>query len=358
MVVVRLEPLGSGRRTPANAPTLDRTYRDLLSRVAALSGVQSASLARSSPLGPSTLGFLITRPAGDPGRVSSTIVYPRYFGTVGIPIVSGRDFSEDDLRPEAQRAVIVNEAFARQILDGREPLGTAHGVTWMQPGSRTVREPLNIVGVVRDARFPGLRDETPPMVYQTFLQANTGMGQMVLHVRASRESLDIIRPVTDLVRTIERDVPMATVHTLADEVSAALVRERLVATLAGIFGLVALSLISVGLYGLMAFTVSRRTPEIGIRVALGATRASVGWLVGRQALGIIVAGLAIGVPAAWIAGRLAARQLSSLLYQVTSTDPITMVAAAGVLVIVAMCAGLLPARRAATIDPVAALRNE
>jgi ABC-type antimicrobial peptide transport system permease subunit len=108
----------------------------------------------------------------------------------------------------------------------------------------------------------------------------------------------------------------------------------------------------------MAFTVSRRTPEIGIRVALGATRWNVRWLVGRQAFGIILAGLALGVPAAWIAGRLASRQLSSLLYQVTSTDPATMTAAAGLLVVVAMCAGLLPAHRAVRIDPVVALRNE
>jgi ABC-type lipoprotein release transport system permease subunit len=217
---------------------------------------------------------------------------------------------------------------------------------------------VNIVGVVKDARFPGLRAQPVPMVYQTYLQANTGFGQMVLHVRAMRDSDEIVGPVSDLVRAIERDIPMASVHPLAEEVNAALARERLVATLAGIFGLVTLSLICVGLYGLMAFTVSRRTPEIGIRVALGATRWNVRWLVGRQAFGIILAGLALGVPAAWIAGRLASRQLSSLLYQVTSTDPATMTAAAGLLVVVAMCAGLLPAHRAVRIDPVVALRNE
>ena len=368
VIAVRLEPRGSGRRTTATAPGFDRTYRELLARVETLPGVRSASLARSSPLGPSTLGFPIVLPAGgDPVRLSATVVYPRYFATIGIPIVKGRDFGEDDLGAGAPSVVLVNEAFVRETLRGHEALGTGHGITVFSRGPRRPSpgttadergEPLNIVGVVKDSRFPGLRESPPPMVYQTYLQANTGFGQMVLHVRASRASGDIIRPVTELVRAIERDVPMANVHTLADEVTAALARERLVATLAGIFGLVALSLISVGLYGLMAFTVSRRIPEIGLRVALGATRGSVRWLVGRQALGIIGAGLAIGIPAAWIAGRLASHQLSSLLYEVSSTDPATMIVAAVVLVVVASCAGLLPSRRAVRIDPAVALRNE
>ena len=367
VLVVRVEPRGSGRRTTANTPVLDRTYRELLARVETLPGVRSASLARSSPLEPSTLGFPIALPSGgDPLRLQSTIVYPRYFATVGVPIVKGRDFNEDDLRPGAERAVIVNETFVREILNGGKPLGTAHGVAVgllkafrPQGAPATGRgEPLNIVGVVNDSRFPGLRGETPPRVYQTYLQASTGFGQMVLHVRAVRDIAEIVRPVSDLVRPIDREVPMANVHTLADEVNAALGRERLLAALAGIFGLVALSLISVGLYGLMAFSVSQRTSEIGIRVALGATRSSVGWLVGRQALGIVLSGIAIGIPAAWIAGRLASRQLSSLLYNVTSTDPATMALATVMLVTVAMCAGLLPARRAVRIDPAVALRNE
>jgi len=360
VVTVRLQPRGSGRRTIANAPVLDRLYRDLITRVDAIPGVRSASLARSSPLGPITLGFLIVLPTSSaPTRTNSTIAYPHYFATVGIPIVKGRDFTDDDLRPDADRVVIVNDAFVREFLNGAEPIGTGHGVKRSQPGGAgATSEPLKIVGVVRDSRFPGLREPPPPMVYQTFLQANTGFGQMVLHVRASSDAAAIIRPVTDVVRSIDRDVPMPTVDTLAAEVSGALARERLVATLASAFGLVALALICVGLYGLMAFTVSRRTSEIGIRVALGATRTSVQWLIGRQALVIVLVGLGIGVPAAWVAGRLASRQLSSLLFEVTSTDPVTILAAVLLLLVVATCAGLLPARRAARIDPVIALRNE
>jgi predicted permease len=366
VVVVRLEPRGSGRRTQETAPLLDRTYRDLLARVVAIPGVESASLGRSSPLGQSTLGFGIAPEAGEPVRLASTIVYPRYFATTGIPVVKGREFTDDDFRADAPRVVLVNEAFEREFLAGREPIGEGHGVriavikARRDPGPPTLTAgaPLNIAGVVRDSRIPGLRERTPPMVYQTFLQANTGFGQMVLHVRAVRAAADIVRPVSDLARGIDREVPMASIRSLGEEVDAALVRERLVATLSSVFGLVALALICIGLYGLMAFTVSRRTSEIGVRLALGATRAHVRWLVGRQALRIVAAGLAIGIPAAWIGGRLASRQISSLLYEVTATDPVTIVVAAGVLVLVAMGAAMLPARRAVRIDPVVALRSE
>jgi predicted permease len=361
VIIAPLDPRGSGRRTAGNALTLDRTYRDLLARIEAIPGVRSASLARTTPFGPATMGFPVMQPTGgEPRRVDGTIVYPRYFATMGLPIVRGRDFSEDDLRIDASPAILVNEAFVRQFLEGREPLGVAHGLRNMRPGRGPAvpAAPLNIVGVVRDSGLPGRREATPPKVYQTFLQANTGFGQMVLYVRASRESADIMRPIIAAVQEIARDVPMAPVRTLAAEVDAALVRERLVATLSSLFGLVALALICIGLYGLMAFTVARRTPEIGIRMALGATRSDVCWLVGRDAFAIVLAGLAIGIPAAWIAGRLASRVLSPLLYGVAVTDPFTLGVAIAVLVMVTMVAGVLPARRAVRIDPINALRAE
>jgi ABC-type antimicrobial peptide transport system permease subunit len=341
----------------------DRVYRDLLPRIQALPGVRSASLARTSPLGPSTLGFAVTSPgSAEAARVDSTIVYPDYFATMGLPIVRGRDFNEEDLALNAPDAVLVNESFVREFLQGREPLGVGHGLTTERPGRgrapATPGVPLNIIGVARDSGLPAQRGATPPRVYQTYLKANTGFGQMVLHVRAARDSDDIMPAVVAAVQEIARDVPMAPVRRLAVEVNAALVRERLVATLSSIFGLVALALICIGLYGLMAFTVARRTQEIGVRIALGATRSDVRWLVGRQAFGIVLAGLAIGVPTAWIAGRLASRALSSLLYEVTSTDPITIASAVGVLMLVTMAAGVLPSRRAVRIDPIVALRAE
>ena len=179
-----------------------------------------------------------------------------------------------------------------------------------------------------------------------------------MHVRVAGNPAEIVRQVRSAVQAIDKDVPMFEVHTLADEVDAALVRERLIATLSSAFGVVALVLVCIGLYGLLAFTVSRRTAEIGIRIALGATRSDVGGLIARQALRLVLAGIAAGLPAAWIVGRLASRQLSGVLFELTPWDPLTMMAATILLVLVAMCAGVLPARRAARIDPIVALRNE
>jgi predicted permease len=289
------------------------------------------------------------------------MVYPRYFATMGIPLTKGRDFGDNDLRSDSPFAVIVNEAFVREILGGHDPLGLQHGVmtmTWRSTQDVSQREPLNIVGVVKDSRYPALREATPPIMYQTFLQTSTGRGQMVLHVRMAGNPGEIVRQVRSAVQAVDKNVPMFEVHTLADEVDAALVRERLIATLSSAFGAVALVLVCIGLYGLMAFTVSRRTAEIGIRIALGATRSDVGGLIARQALKLVLAGIAVGVPAAWIVGRLASRQLSGILFELTPSDPITMAAATILLVLVAMCAGVLPARRAARVDPIVALRNQ
>ena len=291
------------------------------------------------------------------------MVYPHYFATMGFAVVRGRDLNESDLRPDSPPVALVNEAFVRDILKGQEPLGIRHGLSVRGPGNVSANSPppllpLNIIGVVKDSRYPNLRDATPPIIYQTFLQTRTGRGQMVLHVRVTGNSGETARRIREAVHAIDRDVPMFELHTLADEVDAALVRERLIATLSGFFGAVALLLVCVGLYGIMAFTVSRRTAEIGVRVALGATRSDVRWLIARQTLTLVLGGIAVGLPAAWIVGRLTSRHLSGILFELTPTDPITMTAATLLLVLVAMCAGLPPARRAARIDPIVALRNE
>jgi predicted permease len=366
VLVVRVEPRGGNNRSaPGVAERLDRLYQELLDRIERMPGVESASLARTSPLAPSSYSFSVATPGGGAQRLPALIVYPGYFRTMGIPLVIGRDFNADDLRPGSPFAVLVNQAFVREFLGGRESLGVQHGLAEARGAGRGAKagfvyapgRPLNIIGVVRDSRFPALREAVSPTVYETFMQANTGFGHMVLHVRTS-EGADLAPRVRDAVQAIDSAVPMFDIHTLADELDAALVRERLVAALSGGFGLVALGLVSVGLYALLAFSVSRRTAEIGIRVALGATRDDVLWLVGRQGLTIVLLGLAAGVPAAWIATRLAARQLDTLLYQQTSNDPLAMTAAIVVLLLVAVCAGLLPARRAARIDPIVALRTE
>jgi putative ABC transport system permease protein len=292
VLVVRVEPRGSTNRgAPGAAERFDRLYQELLDRVDRIPGVESASLARTSPLSPSSYGFQVALPTGGARMLPALIIYPRYFRTMGIPVVKGRDFTADDLLPGSPFAVLVNQAFVRDFLGGREPLGIQHGLTEARIVGRDARtgfvfgtgRPLNIIGVVKDSRFPALREATPPTLYQTFLQANTGSGQMVLHVRTSRAGDAITAQVRDAVQAVDTSVPMSDVHTLADEVDAALVRERLVATLSGGFGLVALALVSIGLYGLLAFTVSRRTAEMAFE-SHWAPRAltSRGWSAGRR----------------------------------------------------------------------------
>jgi predicted permease len=358
LLVVRIEPRGSGsRNAPGVAAALDRDYRALIAQVEEMPGVRSASLARSSPLGQTGLGYRLIRPGEAAAELlTASIVYPRYFATMGIPVIAGRDFDAEDLRDGAPSAVIVNEAFVRTVLRGAPPLGIGHGV--VEAGRGAQRAPMNIVGVVRDSRFPALREAAQPLVYQTFLQASTGFGGMTLHVRLKDVREDTLRRIGAAAQAVQPDVPMFQMHSLADEVDAALVRERLVATLSGVFGVVALVLVCVGLYGLMAYGVTRRRAEIGVRVALGATPSAIRGLMAREAIRILVIGLAIGVPAAWMAGRLASAYLSSLLFGLTPGDPVSFGLAVTLLALVTLAAGVLPVVRAARVDPIVALRHE
>jgi ABC-type antimicrobial peptide transport system permease subunit len=181
---------------------------------------------------------------------------------------------------------------------------------------------------------------------------------MTLHVRASRDDSAIAARIREEVQRIDPAMPLLPLETLAAELDAALSRERLVAALSTLFGILALLLAAIGLYGLMAFSVVRRTTEMGIRMALGAARTGVIGLVMREALFLVAAGLALGVPAAFAAGRLAGSRISGLLYGLRATDPATMVMAVIVLIVAAATAAYLPAVRASRVDPMVALRSE
>jgi len=352
ILIVRVEPRGSDQRNvPGVSARLDGLYRDLIARVERLPGVQSATLARSGPLEPLGFGGNVTGPSGNQVDVRILMTYPKYFSTMGVDLVSGRDFTDGDLRPGAPLVAIANETFVRQVLEGRDPLQAAATV-------RSGADRFEIIGVVRDSRLPDLRSPTPPMLYQTFLQTRTGRGQMVLHVKVTGSAASVIPEIRQAVQAVDKDVPVFEIQTLADELDAVFVQERLVAALSGFFGLVALTLVCVGLYGLMSFTVTRRTAEIGIRVALGAATTDVSWMIARQTLTLVLAGIAAGLPIAFLLARLAANQLSAMLFQLAAGDPLTVAAAAVLLILVAMGAGLVPARRAARIDPIVALRSE
>ena len=350
VLTIRVEPRGSDQRgVDGTAERLDRIYRDLIRRVESIPGVRSATMAHFAPTSEVRYSGPIQLPSGEIMRVAQLMVYPKYFETMGIALRAGRDFDERDLGAGAPHVGVVNEAFVRQIMNGENPVGKRF------PAGGRSRE---IIGVVKDSKYASLRTDTPPLMYQPFLQTGTGRGQMTLHLRTSEDAPGVVGRVREEVQRIDTAMPLFAIYTLADQMDAVLSRERLVATLSTLFGLLALVLASIGLYGLMTFSVARRTGEMGIRMALGAERRSVVRLVMREALLLVLIGLGLGVPAALIAGGVSASRVSSLMFGLSTTDPLTMGGAVAVLTLVAAVAAYLPAARAASLDPMMALRNE
>jgi predicted permease len=272
-------------------------------------------------------------------------VYPDYFASLGLPILRGRDLLAQDQRA-SQPVAAINETMARAVFPGRDPIGARFAFA----GDR---QPIEIVGIVKDARYGSLRERVAPMFYQTFTQARTGRGQMTLHVRTANAA-SVAPAVLREMQVLCRDVPTFEMQTLASQIDASLLEERLIATLCGFFAGLALLLASIGLYGLMAYAVARRTNEIGIRMALGAQRAEVIWLVLREVLALVGIGLASGIPMALAAARL----ISGSLFGLTAADPFTLAAATLAMLTMAALASYLPAYRAARVDPMNALRYE
>jgi predicted permease len=352
ILTVRVEPRGSDQRNIAGvSERLDAIYRDLLARVERLPGVESASLAHSAPLSPIPFASPVTGSSGTEVKARILMTYPGYFATMGVPVLRGRDFDHRDLRPGAARVALANETFVRQALHGQDPVASDAVVT-------AGRDRFAIIGVVKDTRLPDLRSTPVPVLYQTFLQTHTGRGQMVLHVRVTGDAARLVPEIRAAVQAIDKDVPTFEIRSLAEEIDGVFVQERLVATLSGFFGVLALTLVCVGLYGLMSFTVARRTSEIGVRVALGAASSNVSWLIVRQTLALALAGILVGLPLAYAAAKLASHQLSVMLFDLTPGDPLTIGAATALLIVIAVSASAIPARRAARINPAVALRNE
>jgi putative ABC transport system permease protein len=351
LLVVRVEPRGSDQRgVPGASLRLDRTYRDLLQRVREIPGVRHASLAHYGPTTRVSYAAPAVLPSGERPSVARMMVYPQYFATMELPIAAGRDFTDNDLDASAPLVGVVNEAFVREVMNGRNPIGTR-----IIERDNHVRE---IIGVVRDSRYASLKDRTPPLMYQPFLQTQTGRGQMTLHVRASSSSGEVLSRVRAEVQAVDPAMPLFAIDTLAVQLEGALSRERLVATLSVVFAALALVLASVGLYGVMAFAVIQRTNELGLRMALGAARSAVVRLVMRDALMLVGTGVTIGLPLAWIAARLAGSRIEGLIYGVKPADPAAIAGATLLLVSLTAIAAYLPAARAARIDPMIALRKE
>jgi len=325
---------------------------ELVRRVSELSGVQSVALAENGPLGSrssSSSGFFpIETPGRDPERSQLDTVTPRFFETIGVPLLAGRDFTAAD-RPGAPPVAIINQSLARLFFKNENPLGRSFTVSMGQ----NRRGPYEIVGVAADVHYSDLRQAPRPMAWFTFQEGPPYMP--TLHVRSSpREAAAVTAAVRREFNALDKGFPVFDIKTLELRIEDKLAQERIVADFAAAFGVLALLLAAIGLYGVLAYSVSRRTREIGICMALGATRADVLGMALKESAWLVSAGIAIGAPMALAVTRL----ISSKLFDIGAVDPVATLVAASLLVGVAAVASFIPARRASLVDPMVALRHE
>jgi putative ABC transport system permease protein len=353
LVFIGLDSERSGMK-PAE---LAHFYEELLAEVRALPYVQSASLTAITPLTqnyawsdlPEKVYPNLTRYQR---QLYMHHVAPEYFRTVGLPLFEGRDFDDRDAATK-EKLGILSETAARLYFPGRPAVGQL----LRDDDASSIR----IIGVVRDAKYQSMRDPAPQTIYYPALQAGElpGSGFMSgtvwsLAVRAATPSATVATAVRGMVKKTGRDVFLNGQFALDEWIDGSLATDRLMAILASGFAIVGCVLTAVGLYGLIAYSVGRRTSEIGVRMALGAARANVLWMVFGEALGLAAIGSVAGLLAALAFGRF----LSSLLYHTPTSDPLTLGITALLVLLVASLAGMIPAARATRIDPMIALRWE
>jgi predicted permease len=323
-------------------------YRHLEENLNALPGVRSASLSWLGLFGGDDLYSEVTI-SGVAGKwpLHENYISSRYFDTLGMQIMLGRGFTaHDDVR--SAPVAVINEALARKFLRDGNPLGKFLTVDIDELRTR----PLQIVGVLRDAKYSDLRDTVEPMFYAPLAQVPLPIQSV--EVRTAGDLQAIALAVKRVLQETDRNLMVRDTTTLSRRVDGTIMRERMLAELSGIFSVLALMLASAGMYGTMAYAVSRRTGELGIRMALGAGKGTVLWMVLSETLILVAGGIAIGAPAALVSGRIVA----SYLFGLRPADPVSTATAALLLVFVGALAGYLPARKAARVDPMVALRYE
>jgi len=325
-------------------------YDRIRERLRAIAGVRAVSWSNPSLMSNRRFSgsIFVQGRAYAPGQreaISAVIVSPTFFDTMEMPLLAGRGFTPRD-DASAPSVVVINEAAARRYFPNESPIGRRVGSSAAESGQR------EIVGILRDAKYNSVRDAPLPTMYVPSLQRP--QGSTTFQVRTAGDPLSSIGSIREAVRQVDPTLPIINVTTQIEEVERRFLQERVFAQAYTLFGGLALLVSSVGLFGLMSYSVARRTSEIGIRVALGARRQDVLVLVMRESMVLVAAGVAIGLGGAMPASRL----VSTLLFGLGANDPSTMAAAIAVMVMVATLAGYLPARRALTINPIAALRYE
>jgi putative ABC transport system permease protein len=360
--------LPDSKYPPTESHRAQAFYQQLLERVATLPGVQSVGATSSLPLAPGGWGKMLSiegRPAPPSMETIPLVQYRQvstnYFSTLGVSPVKGRLFTEQD-DPNSPPVALINEEMARRFFPNEDPIGKR---IWMGPPENLLPggalpdgysfPRLTIAGVVNDVKHQGLNQQTGPEVYIPHAQgAGETQRSMFLAVRTTVDPLSLAAAVRNEVTAIDKEQPVADIQTMEQRLAASLAGPRFNMLLLGIFAAVALALAAVGLYGVMAYGVTQRTHEIGIRMALGAQRGNVLRLIVRQGMVMALIGVALGLAASFALTRV----MASLLFGVSATDPLVFTAIALLLAAVAFIASYIPARRALKVDPMIALRYE
>jgi len=346
LALLEVDPGASGYTTRQQMPMVER----LLERLRSIAGVSGATVSENgifsgTDSGTSSLrveGFNSTRKEDMASRFDQ--VGPHYFQVVGVPLIAGRDFNERDKAGSPQVAII-NEVMARFYFGNRNPVGTA---------MRNGNDRYTIVGVVKDMKERELKGKMERRFYLPLYQETGRIDSFNVEVRTRGDAAQLIAAVRNETQAFDRNLKILSLEPVSVLIDRSISEERLIAQLSGFFGVLALLLAATGLYGVMAYTTSRRANEIGIRMALGADRGEVIGMVLRETLVLAVAGIAIGLPATLAATRL----IGSTLVGLGANDPPTFAVAMLLMLVVSVAAGFAPAQRASRIDPMAALRQE
>jgi predicted permease len=329
-----------------------RFYRELMGKLRGLPGVESVTVMGdrlgsgwSSNNSMLVDGRLTSEIDGGPGTVRSNVVGPEFFHTLGVPVLMGRDFNDADTAA-SPHAGIINEQFAKRYFPGQNPLGHTIGPHGL-PFSMTV------VGVVKDHKYRSIQEEPIPMAWYEYAQIPV-IGMMHVEMRVKGDPLAILPGAQKVLSQMDPTLPMIEPRTQQEQYERTISQQLLFARLAGFFGLLAVVLVATGLYGTLAYRVNKRTAEIGVRMALGAQRGQVVWMVLRESLALTCVGVVLGVPLAAVVSQ----ALASALYGVKPFDALSYSIAVCGVALVALAASAIPARRAAMVEPITALRAE
>jgi len=330
-------------------PRIANLYAQLFDQLPRVPGVRAATASSMSLLSGGSMQLQIwiqghAQPT-DKNKMWRLVVGPRFFETFGIPLAAGRAFSDRDTQT-APKVVVINEAAARKYFAGENPVGRHFGSSYETAGD------LEVVGVVKDAKYDSLRNDPPPTMYTPYTQNR--LGAMTFELRTTGDPSASVNGVREAVRRVDPALPILTISTQTEQIERRYAQEKIFAQAYALFGGLALAVAAIGLFGLMSYSVARRTNEIGIRMALGARREDVVSMVMRESIVLVALGVLIGTAAALGAGRFVA----TLLFNLAPNDPVSIAAAAVMMIAVSVLAGYLPARTASRVDPMVALRDE